>query len=139
MLHEENELVAERRKKLTKQGPMIRVKLGRPRGMAMPVDTIEMDALIDTGACSIFVKNGIPAQLGLKAVGSVKVATPSHVDNRCQTYRVVLMLSDSFYVEVEAVEMPLPDQDYDCIIGRSLLKHARFIYDGFTGTFSLDF
>jgi len=48
----------------------------------------------------------------------------------------IIKLTDDFYLELDAVEMLLPF-DEACIIGRSLLKQAVFVYDGLSGTFAL--
>ncbi len=139
MLYEETAVTVGRRHRLKTCGPIISVRLERPPGGTEPYPPLDVTALIDTGACGVYIQAGIADELGLPVVGSGTVSTPTHRGEPVSLYRVKLTFSAGFYLEMQAAEVPLERQQYRCLIGRDVLKHARFTYDGLTGTFSLDF
>ena len=140
MTHEETEATTKRQDHLKSHGPIISVGLARPGSSVMPSDTIEVTAFIDTGAHLVYLKTGLPERLGLTPVRPFTVLRTAPPPLQTMLYRVSLVFSGGFFIELEAVELPLTyDDDFDCLIGRSLLKHARFTYDGINGTFSLTF
>ena len=140
MLYEETAVAAEQRMKLVEYGPIIRVRLGRPRGMTTPEVMLETNALIDSGAYPVVLRSGLPAKLGLTPIRTTKVNSATERHYPAKIYRVVLVFPSGFFVEMDATELPMPlDNDCGCAIGRSLLKHALFTYDGLTGKYSLTF
>lgn len=140
MFHEDMAVVAKRRNQLRKGGPIISVELSRPSGEIGPCpDPIDVAAIIDTGAYHVVLKTGIAERLGLPVIGTTLTASATHTDYPCTKYRVKLTFSGSFCLILDAVELPLPAHNYECLIGRGILKHAQFTYDGLTGTFSLTF
>ena len=139
MTHEETEATTKRQDHLKSRGPIISVGLARPGSSLMPQDTIEATAIIDTGGHLVYIKTGLPERLGLSPIRSMNVLRSAPPPLEATVYRVTLVFSGGFFIELDAVELPLTYGGYDCIIGRSLLEHARFTYDGVNDTFSLTF
>jgi len=86
-------------------------------------------ALIDTGASSTVIRNGIAGQLGLNPRGTTNIATPSCAQHPCNTYDIT-MLFPSSRVAIElvtVVEAPLSGQNIDCLIGRDILRNSILI------------
>ncbi|UDY35526.1 hypothetical protein [Dermatobacter hominis] len=56
----------------------------------------------------------------------------------CPQYAVQLTLPQG-YLDITVVEAPLQGQHIQALIGRDVLKHAVFIYQGHTSQFTLSF
>lgn len=142
MANEETAATAKRQKHLKHHGPIISVQLERPPdGSGSWPPPLDVTALIDTGAGMVAIQAGVAEELGLEAIGSTTISTPTHEGYPATMYRIRLTFTAGFYLELEAVEVPLHPgiPSYRCLIGRNVLKHAQFTYDGLSGTFSLTF
>jgi hypothetical protein len=102
-----------------------------------PVDCV---GLIDTGASCTAVRKGLLTPLGLHPVGTAIVQTPTtdSVPIICPTFATKLFLPNG-WIEVTVVETPLFGQSIDVLIGRDVLKHGLFIYQGHSSQFTLSF
>lgn len=130
-------------------GPILQIAIGvsqpvretlTEQQQSIPQD-IQGLALIDTGARSTVIKQGIAQQLGLVPRGIVDISTPSCPSHRCQTYDVGIVFV-GFHVGIPlitVIEAPLQRQNIQCLIGRDVLSKGIFIYHGFTNEFSLSF
>src|SRR3982074_1356177 len=131
MLYEVSAVTTEQRLHLVEQGPLSPVRRERPAGgIGNDPPPLEITALIDTGASGVFIETGIAQRLGLKAIGTRQVSSVTDRFDPDPVYRVKLTINESFYLKMEAIEMPRSADRYSCLIGRSLLKHAQFTYDG---------
>ena len=102
---------------------------------------IRCAAMIDTGASSTVIREGIAQQLNLNPRGSVNIATPSCAQYPCNTYDIT-MLFPATKVAIQivtVVEAPLSGQNIDCLIGRDILKRSILIYEGYSNRFILSF
>ncbi len=128
-------------------GPLIEVTFGlvpaaikvlQDAGEPIP-SPVKATAMIDTGASGTAVKAGLLAPLGLHPVGVVPVNTPTGSGVPCATYAVQLVLPNGF-VDVTVIEAgPLGGQNIQALIGRDVLQHGIFIYQGPSQQFTLSF
>ena len=131
-------------------GPRVEVKLWVPgyvntelvyqeKPTPPPVDAL---ATVDTGAHWSIIPNAIVARLGLTPVRTITISTPSHHRIECYLYRIRLLFPSGIDVETLAAGAPWPilnNRAIECSIGRDILRHGLFIYNGMTNTFSLIF
>ena len=96
-------------------------------------------AMIDTGATTSVIRQGLAAQLGLHAVGVTYVTTPSSTNVPCPEYMVRLVFPNNVLFETTVIEAPLQSQSIQCLIGRDVLAHAVLVYIGYGNLFSLSF
>jgi hypothetical protein len=134
-------------------GPMIDVLIGVTRARAsalqmakFPVPPpVPLRLLIDTGASGTCIEAGLLKPLGLVPKGQVPVQTPSTVLSpmMCDLFEVSVTLVHPllpFSIEtVSIVECPPIGSGIQGLLGRDLLAHCLFVYNGETGTFSLAF
>jgi len=108
-------------------------------GKTIPPPVI-VKALIDTGASTCVIQDGIPQQLGLQPVGVIKINTPSCNDHNCYQFfmRMVIPAQNLVY-EGTFTAAPLLGQNISSLIGRDLLNQGILIYIGYANsyTFSL--
>lgn len=95
--------------------------------------------LIDTGASISAIDYGIATALKLISRDVIPIMTPSGVKDH-YTYDVSLMLPESlghksFPVEVTGAD--LARQGIQVLIGRDVLKHCSFVYNGVDNTWHL--
>jgi hypothetical protein len=116
--------------------------------------------LVDTGASGTLIDNGVVTALGLIPTGSVPIHTPStgNVPTVCDCYDVSLWFLPQVGVQPSSVVQPvqphlihpshitlpvigssLAAQGIQLLIGRDILAHCHFIYDGKNNRFSLSF
>ncbi|MBI3329343.1 MAG: retropepsin-like domain-containing protein, partial [Nitrospinae bacterium] len=96
-------------------------------------------AMIDTGATSSVMRQGLAAQMGLHPVGVTYINTPSSTNVACYEYLVRLVFPNNVLVETTVLEAPLQGQHIQCLIGRDVLAHAVLVYIGYGNLFSLSF
>ena len=96
-------------------------------------------AMIDTGATSSVIRQGLAAQLGLNPVGVTYITTPSSTNVPCPEYLVRFVFPNNVLFETTVLEAPLQSQNIQCFIGRDVLAHAVLIYIGYGNPFSLSF
>jgi len=95
--------------------------------------------MIDTGASATVLRQGIPAQLGLKPIGVSYITTPSSTNVPCDEYLVRLVFPNNVLWEGTVIEAPLQGQNIQCLIGRDILSQAVLVYIGYGNLFSLSF
>ena len=133
---------------LRQTGPVCSVKIGMSavakeilsdQGGHVPV-SIEVTALIDTGASATCVNPKIIKLLGLIPRGVTHIATPSTAAHPCDVYDVSLHFPNGVIVPtIQVLEAPLEGQNIQCLIGRDVLVHGILIYIGYANQFSLSF
>jgi hypothetical protein len=94
--------------------------------------------LIDTGASGTAVRRGLLGPLGLHPVGVTPVLTPTTGSRAvlCPVYAVMLMLPTA-WVDTTVIETDLDGQSVDVLIGRDVLRHSVFIYQGHSSQFTI--
>lgn len=132
---------------LQQSGPICRVKvlpssqiaaLLKQQGQQVP--SIEITALIDTGASSSAISTKVVQQLNLVTRGITNISTPSSSSHQTSMYDVAILFPNNVYVDaVRVIEATLSFQNIDCLIGRDVLKHGVLIYTGYINQFTLSF
>jgi len=133
-------------------GPVITVFVGvsHPRAVALQAAgqdipaSIEISALVDTGASCTFVDPAIVSALSITPTGSARVNTASSGATPHDTYQYDVALV------IPAARQPLviqtlpvvacelrPNQNFDALIGKDVLNQCLFIYNGAMGIFTL--
>ena len=114
-------------------------KQGKP--VPAPVSGV---ALIDTGASLSMVDSSAIEQLRVSPVGSVTLGTAGGT-SQSALYPIRLAIVVPPNPPVVAASMaqiaagPLRQQGLLCLLGRDLLQHALFVYDGVSGRFTIAF
>jgi hypothetical protein len=97
-------------------------------------------AMIDTGAMSSVVQQGICEKLKLNPTGMVSMTTPSSEDVQCYQYDISLLFPSNVFLEnITVTEAPLQGQHIQLLVGRDVLQHGVFIYNGYDNSFTLSF
>ncbi|MHB8319932.1 MAG: hypothetical protein ACYDEP_12015 [Acidimicrobiales bacterium] len=133
---------------LQDEGPQVNVQVGlrlaaiqalQVAGATPPSPTSGI-GLIDTGASGTAVRRGLSSTLGLHPVGSTLVLTPTTGPTpvTCPLYAVNLMLPNG-WIEIMVIETAMDGQKIDVLIGRDVLGHGLFIYQGHSSQFTLSF
>jgi hypothetical protein len=103
-------------------------------------------AVIDTGSGVSGIDPRVLQALDLKPVGDMQINTPStsHTPHPCGEYLVSLSLLQSnqelhlpTFSVIDAVFQP--DENIQALLGRDVLDHCLFIYDGQRQAFALAF
>lgn len=132
---------------LQRDGPLVEVDIAvgshaeaamQDAGQDVPAP-VGVHGLIDTGASSSVVREGIPGALDLHPVGVTRINTPSSTDVPCSEYLVRFVFPNDVIFETTAIEAPLQGQRIECLIGRDVLARAVLIYNGYTELFTLSF
>jgi predicted aspartyl protease len=132
---------------LVREGPLIQVNIGpasdladqwRNDGREVP-EPITGPALIDTGATSTCVDDGVARDLGLPVVDVAKMASASEeTEQNVYPIEVDVVASDLKINSPKSIGANLRDnQDIIALIGRDVLRHTTFHYNGVTGDFTL--
>jgi hypothetical protein len=102
-------------------------------------------ALVDTGASITSVDPSVITALGIQPTGALPVHTPSTGGTALQmnTFDVAIYIpipnKPHFSLgALQVFESTLKVQGFEVLLGRDVLQHALFIYDG-SGSFSLSF
>ncbi len=75
--------------------------------------------------------------LGLNPINKTIISTPTSKDNECYQYSASIIFPNNVIAEIsELIEVPLQGQHIQSLIGRDILKHGVFIYNGYTQTFT---
>ncbi len=95
--------------------------------------------LIDTGASTSTITPELVAALNIQPHDKVEVTTPGR-KMLMRRYHIRLFFPpNDFLVKTYALMVPLGNTDLQCLIGRDVLVHADFRYEGRFGRFDLDF
>jgi hypothetical protein len=102
---------------------------------------IRARALIDTGASGTVLNPRVIAALGVRAVGSVPIHTPSTTEPLdCDQFYVDISFPNSVsFTNALVICAPLGMQNIDCLIGRDLLANAVLTYIGYINQFTISF
>ena len=97
-------------------------------------------ALVDTGATSSCIDNGWAMRLNLPIIDRQRVAgvAGAHEVNMHMGQIHIPSLGKTIYGSFAGVELAAGGQQHLALIGRTFLMHFLMIYNGFTGTVSLD-
>ena len=130
---------------LVSSGPVLKVLIGPSRelidalGMTVLRPPVVVNAMIDTGAQSTVFSPDIVRRLNIKTVGAVPIITPTTMEPiLCKQYHVNVYFSAEVVVEnILAAEAPLIGHDYQCLIGRDVLRRCVLVYIGSENQFTL--
>ena len=132
---------------LTQRGPILQGVIGVEQNIAQQLlsqgiplpKPIPGVALIDTGATSTCVDEGIAKQLGLPVVDVVSIASASHPDAKQNVYPALIEVVGIpiKFNALRAIGVPLANQGIQVLIGRDLLQHCTLFYNGMIGSFTL--
>ena len=128
-------------------GPVIEIEIApslpffRNTGVyASSYQSLKLSAMIDTGATGTVIKTGLAEQLKLNPIGSILMNTPTSESFFCFQYNVQLIFPSNVNIDsVIVTEAPLQGQHIQCLIGRDVLCHGVFIYNGYDNSFTLSF
>lgn len=135
-------------------GPVIDVHVGvsAPRRKALEAAGLTVPApvtcrlLIDTGASSTCVDPSILKPLNLTPSGVASIHTPSTTagnSHTCNQYDVSLMILHPSLIRtfgaLPVIESNLSHQGIEGLLGRDVLAHCLFIYNGELGVHTLSF
>ncbi|MGR3310822.1 MAG: retropepsin-like aspartic protease [Candidatus Brocadiales bacterium] len=107
---------------------IIQEKLKREEGS---VSTVNVRALIDTGASCSVITPQIADKLGLVHTGFQKVSSVQDEQLRPVYYGFIIFPWGSGK-EIPMVSCPL--KNFDCLLGRDILMHWHFTYHGTDGS-----
>jgi predicted aspartyl protease len=125
---------------LQQTGPILEIQIAIPRDLFnvlkqnnQPISNpIKAIALIDTGATSSVVNPDIIRALGISPTGRIKISTPSDTDVDCNQFKLAFVFPNNVIIESsDVIEAPLKGQPIQCLLGRDILRHAVFIYNGY--------
>ncbi len=123
---------------LNQMGAFIKVTITHPRivqenfkeqGKSTP--TVSVNALIDTGASGTVITPHVADQLRLIQTGFQKVSSVQDEQQRSVYYGFIIFPWGSGK-EIPIVSCPL--KNFDCLIGRDVLLHWHFTYNGPDGS-----
>ena len=101
---------------------------------------VKVVAMIDTGASGSLIKQGIAELLGIYPIGNTYLNTPSSTNVHCSQFHVQMVFPNDVIIQSMVVtEAPLQNQHIQCLIGRDVLQHGLFIYNGSDNSFTLSF
>lgn len=135
------------------RGPVVALRIGltrpqaaerRRRGLAA-LSSLDVPALIDTGASTTAIDPYIVQALELISVARSTIHTPSGVSaEEYELYRVQLKFAEpeipDFAAGLRVVGCSrLSANGYLMLLGRDVLDRGVFTYDGPAGTFTLDY
>ena len=138
---------------LAAEGAVIDLLVGvsDPRQQALlaanqPVPSpVPIRALIDPGASITCIEDSVLQPLALVPTGIVSMTTPSTgaTPAFCNQYDVSLLLSHPLiayrFSAIPVLECKALSGTFKALLGRDLLRHCLFVYDGPAGRFSLAF
>lgn len=123
---------------LREKGAIIPVNITHPRAVASklseegkPIPSIRCNALIDTGASLTVISPRIADELKLVQTGFQKITSVQDQQDRPEYYAFV-QFGWGTGKEVPVVSCPL-NGGFDCLIGRDIMMHWNFTYNGRDG------
>ena len=133
---------------LSDDGPLITVGVGlsplqaaaaRVAGFSPPPPELAQ-ALIDTGARVTCIDSRIARALDLRKTGAARMWTAGKTGTLA-VYDIELIVPRLFRVPsvIRALDADLWTHGFHVRIGRDVLRHCRFSYDGPAGLFTLDY
>ena len=123
---------------LSQRGPVIPVYISHPEKViekfkeeGKPVPVIQIQALIDTGASGSVITPRVVQELGLIQTGFQKITSVNNEEEQPQ-YFAKIQLPWGTHKDISVVACPLKG-GIECLIGRDILMHWNFIYNGKDG------
>lgn len=123
------------------KGPFIQVTITHPRIVqeelrkkGEKVSSLQVNALIDTGASISVISTEIADKLNLMHTGYQKVFSVQDEQDQPVYYGFII------FPWGHGKEIPIlccPLKHIDCLIGRDILKHWLFIYNGVDGSMTI--
>ena len=102
-------------------------------------------AEIDTGTWLVGLDPRVIEELGIEVLGAVDAHTTAGHETSKQgiTQALVRLVSDTenhdFGLRACSLHAVEPFDQIQVLIGRNILRHFRFLYDGFTDTYTLEY
>lgn len=119
-------------------GPIIPIEVTQPKAIAeklqkegKTVPSIQCRALIDTGAFGTVITPKLAADLGLLQTGFQKVTSVNNQEDQ-PAYFAQFRFNWGSGKEVQVVSCPLRGP-FDVLIGRDIMMHWNFTYNGKDG------
>jgi predicted aspartyl protease len=119
-------------------GAIINILITQPKSVAeklqkdgKQIPAIQVRALIDTGAFGSVITPKVVTSLGLIQTGFQKVTSVNNQEDQ-PAYFARLQFSWGKGKDVQVVSCPLKG-NFDCLIGRDILMHWNFTYNGKDG------
>ena len=116
-------------------GPLVTVQLAATTPGA---SSMTSELLVDTGADVTVIDEDLAARLGTIAVRSMEISgvTSTRLSVPVHTVMVIFPLL-GLNLETDVVVLPRANDEVAGLIGRDVLQHLRFHYDGPAGSFTL--
>ena len=123
-------------------GPIISVSITQPSKIAQimltqkkTVPSINIQALIDTGASGCIITDEIAGKLGLIQTGFQNITSVQDQQKRPRYFaRIIFPWGKAIDVPVASCPMKGNTQ---CLIGRDVMVHWNLIYNGLTGQITI--
>lgn len=134
---------------LVSNGPIVGICVYPPRpviefleqqGLDVPFEHIS--ALIDTGSTTTAIDDAVAQKLNLIHRDIGRFGTTGGVVEQYMydlTVEVTLDGGHTGKFDIQSVGINMESQNCTAIIGRDILQHAKFIYDGPNNSYRLDF
>lgn len=130
---------------ITIQGPVIEIVVlpSKPvmdanRKQGKPSPSVKLVALIDTGASTTCIDKSIASQLSLIPRDIKKVQTAGGEDEQnLYDVSIVLPLAQQTALNIQVLEAKLEKQPYRALIGRDILSHCTFVYNGWNNSYTI--
>ncbi len=94
---------------------------------------------VDTGAATTAVSHGLPGKLGLHPIGAATVNSATTLGISCPIFMLRLVLPKGIVFHLPVVESAIAFDQFDVLLGRDLLAHGLFVYNGQKNFFELTF
>jgi predicted aspartyl protease len=121
--------------KLRLEGPLIDATMSEPDGGLAPA---HLRFMIDTGADITIVSRRVVDGLGMVRVRMDRIRGATGMSARAPLSRVHLALAGvATTFDVNVVALSREDGECDGLLGRDVLAHLKFVYDGPRGAFAL--
>lgn len=104
------------------------------KGEGKEISITNTRALIDTGAASTVITPKIAERLGLVHTGYTKVCSVQDEQTR-PVYYGFIGFPWGMGKDIPIISCPL--KYFDCLIGRDILQHWHFTYNGADGSFTI--
>jgi hypothetical protein len=94
-------------------------------------------ALIDTGASNTCIDEGAAKELGLPVIDVANMQSATHEKHPCNIYPIQIITPIFTLNAPRAMGAALASQGLLVLIGRDVLQHCTFFYNGPMGQFTL--
>ncbi|MDP8239974.1 MAG: aspartyl protease family protein [Candidatus Hatepunaea meridiana] len=132
---------------ICKRGAICSIKIGvsslraiylQKEGYSIPEEMTVM-SLLDTGASHTVITTGLLDKLNIKPIEFVHISSTTHSNVLKPRYDVNITFESHNRIieDVLIIESNLRKGEYQCLIGRDILKNMLLIYNGITNCFTL--